>query len=74
LIGIAYLIIAKHRNGATGDVVLRFQSEYAKFLNIDDVSAGEYSSSMNNPAAARPTAPASSDRFIPSESDNGMPF
>jgi replicative DNA helicase len=27
------VIIAKHRNGATGDVVLTFRGEYPKFMN-----------------------------------------
>ncbi len=31
--GEADLIIAKHRNGATGDVVLTFQKEYPRFMN-----------------------------------------
>ena len=31
--GEADIIIAKHRNGAIGDVVLTFQKEYPKFLN-----------------------------------------
>jgi replicative DNA helicase len=31
--GEADLIIAKHRNGATGDVVLTFRREYPKFMN-----------------------------------------
>ena len=34
--GIAEIIIAKHRNGAVGDVRLRFRSEFARFMNIDD--------------------------------------
>lgn len=34
--GVAQIIIAKHRNGATADVDLRFRSEYAKFMNEDD--------------------------------------
>jgi replicative DNA helicase len=34
--GIAEIIIAKHRNGAVGDVRLRFRSEHARFLNLDD--------------------------------------
>ena len=33
LIGLAEIIIAKHRNGAVGDVRLRFKSEFAKFMN-----------------------------------------
>jgi replicative DNA helicase len=36
LIGIAEIIIAKHRNGATGDVQLKFKNVYAKFMNKDD--------------------------------------
>lgn len=34
--GIAEIIIAKHRNGAVGDVRLRFRNEYARFMNLDD--------------------------------------
>jgi replicative DNA helicase len=34
--GKAEIIIAKHRNGAVGDVTLRFRSEFARFLNLDD--------------------------------------
>lgn len=36
LLGIAEIIIAKHRNGATGDIQLKFKNTYAKFLNKDD--------------------------------------
>lgn len=36
LIGMAEVIIAKHRNGATGDVTLRFKSEFARFQNADE--------------------------------------
>jgi len=36
LIGLAEIIIAKHRNGATGDILLRFKSEFARFQNVDD--------------------------------------
>ncbi len=32
----AEIIIAKHRNGAVGDVLLRFRSEFARFQNPDD--------------------------------------
>lgn len=34
--GMAKIIIAKHRNGATGDVMLRFRPNFAKFQNLDD--------------------------------------
>lgn len=52
LIGLAEIIIAKHRNGATGDVLLRFKSEFARFQNVDDdfnFGAGQnFSSKINN--------------------------
>jgi len=38
LIGIAEIIVAKHRNGATADVQLKFKNTYAKFLNKDDAT------------------------------------
>lgn len=34
--GLAYLIVAKHRSGAIGDVKLHFVSKYAKFENWQD--------------------------------------
>src|SRR5574344_894255 len=34
--GMAEVIIAKHRNGATGDVVLNFRGEMARFQNPED--------------------------------------
>ena len=53
LIGLAEIIIAKHRNGATGDVRLRFKSEYAKFMNIeDDMPVREFSSAGNKTGSA----------------------
>lgn len=36
LLGLAEIIIAKHRNGATGDVQLRFKSEFARFENVEE--------------------------------------
>jgi len=34
--GMAEIIIAKHRNGAVGDVLLRFKGQYARFQNPED--------------------------------------
>ena len=34
--GVAQIIIAKHRNGATCTVNLKFKNEYARFMNEDD--------------------------------------
>ena len=36
--GIAEIIIAKHRNGKTDDVKLRFVGDYARFSNLEDGS------------------------------------
>ena len=55
--GMAEIIIAKHRNGAVGDVLLRFRGEYARFQNPDDdmiipmpgESPGDFHSKINNP-------------------------
>lgn len=37
--GMAEIIIAKHRNGAVGDVRLRFKGEFTRFMNDDGTSA-----------------------------------
>lgn len=42
LIGLAEIIVAKHRNGAVGDIKLRFRKEQAKFTDIDDVDFAPY--------------------------------
>ncbi len=56
LLGVAELIIAKHRNGATADVHLRFQKEMARFSDMDPQfdqglngnNVQTFGSSMNN--------------------------
>ncbi|MDR3095057.1 MAG: replicative DNA helicase [Bacteroidales bacterium] len=56
LIGIAEIIIAKHRNGAIGDVNLKFKPEFAKFVEPDGMMTLEpitldpiaYQSKMND--------------------------
>ncbi|MDR0728808.1 MAG: replicative DNA helicase, partial [Prevotellaceae bacterium] len=40
--GLAEIIIAKHRNGATADVQLRFLSDQAKFVDYVDESATQH--------------------------------
>lgn len=54
LLGVAEIIIAKHRNGATGDVHLAFKKELAKFSDMETPLGSDfggmshtYSSKMN---------------------------
>ena len=60
--GMAQIIIAKHRNGGVGDVLLTFKSKYARFQNPDDEllgedEAGERQSKINDvPPAPIPLA------------------
>jgi len=75
--GMAEIIIAKHRNGATGDVRLRFKNEFAKFMNVDeDIPVREFSSGMNaEEAAAYPPIPPSAGVDFLSQGNNGaVPF
>lgn len=47
-----YIIIAKHRNGAVGEIEMRFKSEQVKFVENDDTLLGggpvTYSSAIND--------------------------
>lgn len=47
--GMGTIIVAKHRNGATDEVLLRFRGKYAKFQNVDEtVDDNEYGSMMSD--------------------------
>lgn len=76
LIGLAEIIIAKHRNGATGDVRLRFKNEFAKFMNIEeDIPVREFSSNMNRQTAeAIPPIPSPGEDFLRPSNPGEMPF
>jgi len=89
LIGIAEIIIAKHRNGATADVQLKFKGAYAKFMNKDDADSSDnpfssdykvISSKMNEGAGANfygdepALAPTSSNPFQGSGRNDETPF
>jgi replicative DNA helicase len=54
LVGIAEIIIAKHRNGPTGIAHMKFDNEYARFQNLDEFAVGrnyvELPSKMNKNA------------------------
>ena len=77
LVGVAEIIIAKHRNGAVGDVRLRFKAEFAKFMNIEeDVPIREFSSGMNHGGDGMPLPPPPPEGadFLNAGSSNEVPF
>lgn len=66
MIGLAEIIVAKHRNGATGDITLRFKSEFARFQNLNEdydvkgiefVSKGSKRDNPVNPLSDNAPAP-----------------
>ncbi len=48
--GMAQIIIAKHRKGATGDVLLTFRGEFTRFEDEDDFSVTPKSETSSSPA------------------------
>ena len=72
LIGVAEIIIAKHRNGPTGIAKMRFDSEYARFQNLDDNRVGrnvgsnyvEIGSKMNQNGSAPEPLPVTAPEFL----------
>jgi replicative DNA helicase len=86
-IGIAEIIIAKHRNGAIGDVKLRFRREEAKFYDLEDpgiaamphsLSAHTIGSKMNNDFStvtfSNNNFPDNSSEFDVKNTDTDVPF
>jgi replicative DNA helicase len=70
LLGVAEIIIAKHRNGATADVHLRFKKELAKFMDLEGQFSSEpggeaqtYSSKMNDDEDSVAAGISSNDSF-----------
>ena len=73
----AEIIIAKHRNGAVGDVRLRFIGQYTRFQNPEDdlivppptAEGGGImrSSSMNTPIGSTATPPPPAPVCVPQE-------
>lgn len=80
LVGIAEIIVAKHRNGPTGIASMRFDNEYARFQNLDDYAVGknyvERPSRMN--AQSKPADPAVDPSFsssgLLSQGNEPLPF
>ena len=86
--GMAQIIIAKHRKGATGDVLLTFRGEFTRFENpedtrLDSQSAPDSGPILGSKAEARYEAGASApppdyDPFagaqMPPQDGDGVPF
>jgi replicative DNA helicase len=86
--GMAQIIIAKHRKGATGDVLLTFRGEYTRFENPEDKNLGNRApmggeilgSKVNGNGNTPPDMPDDYDPFasgapIPPPDSNGpLPF
>jgi replicative DNA helicase len=66
----AQIIIAKHRNGQTGEINLRFQAKYARFVNpAGPGGASDFAGDLRNPN--EPNNPyAGLDRTYPSRLNN----
>ncbi|MBN2868938.1 MAG: hypothetical protein JXK08_09720, partial [Flavobacteriaceae bacterium] len=71
--GIGEIIVAKHRNGAVGDVHLRFRPSYALFENLTEESIQyvEVSSSINK---EHPFNTESSLKVPVANTDDSVPF
>ena len=67
--GMAQIIIAKHRKGATGDVLLNFRGEFTRFQNPQD----SYIGAMDNGGEIR-MSKASQDDPLPPPPVEGVPF
>ena len=71
LVGIAEVILAKHRNGPVGDLSLRFKDEYAKFVELDalqPILAGQ-----QNGAAFTMRSKMNEDKFPKTSEDDDFP-
>ena len=77
--GMAQIIIAKHRKGATGDVLLTFRGEYTRFENPEESRLSNRQSSNEgevigssidgNGANVDPFVPGQTDPFGPASND-----
>ena len=61
--GMAQIIIAKHRKGATGDVLLRFEGQFTRFANPEDIDP--------NSQPPMPDGSAEGGEFIGSSMNSG---
>ncbi len=64
LIGVAEIIVAKHRNGAVDDVRLQFKSEFTRFCDPESLGSVTFQSKMNAESNSEPASNIASE-FTP---------
>jgi len=76
LTGKAEIIIAKHRNGSTGDIVLEFKKEFARFQNLDENRIiTDFQSRVNSQADIAPEERAGIRKMAPAPQwEDSAPF
>jgi replicative DNA helicase len=81
LLNMAEIIIAKHRNGATGSVHLKFKKEFAKFMDLPDSIDGldsedtvKFKSRMNGKEGFELNDDIPMNSGFESDSDESSPF
>ncbi|MBP3229066.1 MAG: replicative DNA helicase [Bacteroidaceae bacterium] len=73
--GMAEIIIAKHRNGAVADVLLRFKAKFARFENLNSAGDIPHPGEQNGVIASRMnTQDAPAPAGLPAPDANDMPF
>jgi replicative DNA helicase len=73
LTGKAEILIAKHRNGSTGEVMLSFKKEYIRFQNLEDDYI-DFTSRLNKPSP-NSTKPELARESVPAtNNENDFPF
>lgn len=63
--GIAEIIVAKHRNGATDDVRLKFVKEYTRFEDLEDFNFPSFSDSLDDDGSITMPSRMNQDDDIP---------
>ena len=78
LLGLAEIIIAKHRNGATGNIKMRFKGEFARFQNLNDDTQIDdtFVSGITKENIPPDTGfrPSGNTDFLTDKNDSGIPF
>ncbi|MGC8864676.1 MAG: replicative DNA helicase [Bacteroidales bacterium] len=71
----ADILIAKHRNGKTGDIRLKFIAQYARFMDDDELPyGGDYSYASSSISGSTVTIPSKMNNDLPSDPGDTIPF